>query len=139
MNDEGNAWEEDIVRVFYHEELADTILKVPISRHGGDDFVSWMHDKHGQYTIRSAYNMARSAPFFAEQGRVGKGSASNLDAEMHLWKKIWAIQAPSKMKVVLWRIVHDCLPMGHQLVYRRIPANDSCMFCGQLSVQSICF
>jgi hypothetical protein len=81
MNDEGNAWEEDTVRVFFHETLSEGA----IGRHGEDDFVSWVHGKHGQYTVRSAYNKARSASFFAEQGRAGKGSASNRDSETSLY------------------------------------------------------
>jgi hypothetical protein len=44
---------------------------------------------------------------------------------------IWTIEAPSKMKIVLWRMAHDCLPTGQQLLHRHIPANDQCVFCGQ--------
>jgi hypothetical protein len=36
------------------------------------------------------------------------------------------------MKVVLWRMIHDCLPTGHQLNHRHIPADGGCVFCGQL-------
>uniref|UniRef100_A0A0E0B477 Uncharacterized protein n=1 Tax=Oryza glumipatula TaxID=40148 RepID=A0A0E0B477_9ORYZ len=32
---------------------------LPISRFGDEDFASWPHDKHGTYTVRSAYNLAR--------------------------------------------------------------------------------
>jgi hypothetical protein len=47
MNDEGLAWEEDIVRGFFHGELAETILRISISRGREADFVSWPHDKFG--------------------------------------------------------------------------------------------
>nr|XP_051190739.1 uncharacterized protein LOC127304068 [Lolium perenne] len=40
MNDRGTAWEEDSVRAFFHEELADKILGVPISRLGGEEFLA---------------------------------------------------------------------------------------------------
>jgi hypothetical protein len=35
------------------------------------------------------------------------------------------------MKIVLWRFIHNCLPTGFQLQHRHIPADDSCVFCGQ--------
>ncbi|KAE8772029.1 retrotransposon unclassified [Hordeum vulgare] len=35
------------------------------------------------------------------------------------------------MKVTLWRFAHDCLPCGHQLQKRKIPARTSCIFCNQ--------
>lgn len=31
------------------------------------------------------------------------------------WKKLWTIQCPNKMKIVLWRITHNCLPTGFLL------------------------
>jgi hypothetical protein len=57
------------VRAFFHEELANIILNIPISRRGGTDFVSWPYDKFGTYT--SAYNLARTVFFFDRQGNAG--------------------------------------------------------------------
>jgi hypothetical protein len=118
MNDEGTGWEVDTVRAFFHDELAEVILQIPISRNGGDDFISWPHDKHGQYTVKSAYNFARTANFFYSQGNAGRGANSDRAIEENNWKAVWSIQAPGKMKIVLWRIIQDCLPTGHQLTRR---------------------
>jgi hypothetical protein len=41
MNDGGTDWEVDTVRTFFHEELVNMIMHVPISRHGGTDFILW--------------------------------------------------------------------------------------------------
>ena len=42
------------------------------------------------------------------------------------------------MKIVLWRIAHDCLPTGQQLSIRHIPASDACCYCGRVeSVQHV--
>jgi hypothetical protein len=131
MNEEGTAWEEETIRAFFHNELATTILQIPISRHGGQDFVSWPHDKHGVYTIRSAYNLARAVEFFSDRSTAGKGSNSNVDLETKMWKAVWAIQAQNKMKITLWRIIHDCLPTGHQLQQRHIACDVGCVFCGR--------
>jgi hypothetical protein len=35
------------------------------------------------------------------------------------------------MKITTWRFAHDCLPCGHQLQKRHIPASSLCIFCGQ--------
>jgi hypothetical protein len=51
------------VRAFFHEELADKIFGVPISRIGGEDFVSWPFDKHGVYSVKSGYNLAKTSVF----------------------------------------------------------------------------
>jgi hypothetical protein len=51
MSDDGTGWEEDTVMAFFHDELAELILLILISRRLGADFVSWLHDKFGQYTV----------------------------------------------------------------------------------------
>jgi hypothetical protein len=130
MSGDGKGWEEDTVRAFFHDELAELILRIPISGRSGTDFVSWPHDKFGQYTVRSAYNLARTAAFFSRQGNARHGASSDTIAKEKVWKALWSIQAPGKMKVVLWRLVHDCLPTGHQLQRRLIPTDDICMLCG---------
>jgi hypothetical protein len=48
-----------------------------------------------------------------------------------MWKKLWNIKAPVKMKVTLWRMAHDCLPMGHQLHRQDIPAYVSYVICNR--------
>jgi hypothetical protein len=130
MSDDGTRWEEDTVRAFFHDELAELILRIPISRRLGADFVSWLHDKFWQYTVWSAYNLARTAAFYSRQGNARQGASSDTSANEKEWKALWSIQAPAKMKVVLWRLVHDCLPTGHQLQRHHIPDDDSCAFCG---------
>jgi ribonuclease HI len=35
------------------------------------------------------------------------------------------------MKITAWRFAHDCLPSGHQLQVRHVPASSDCFFCGR--------
>jgi hypothetical protein len=49
MNEADMGWEEDTVRAFFHEQLDEAILHIPISRLGVKDFISWPHDKFGQF------------------------------------------------------------------------------------------
>jgi hypothetical protein len=66
--------------------------------------------------------------FVSENGR---GEPSDQHEMSKLWKRLWAIKAPPKMKIILWRMAHDCLPTGAQLKYRHIHAPDACCFCGR--------
>jgi hypothetical protein len=125
------AWDMDKVQTFFPEPMVHAITQIPISRLGGDDFVSWPHARLGIYTVRSAYNMARSAAFFSKRGASGHGETSDRTSDEKGWKAIWAVNSPNKMKIVMWRMAHDCLPTGAQLQRRRIPAMDQCVFCGR--------
>jgi hypothetical protein len=127
------AWDVELVRTIFHEATADKVLQIPISRHGGDDYVSWPHARFGQYTVKSAYHLAREDRFAVTHSNSGQGfsSSAHTDADSKLWKKLWANKAPGKMIITLWRFAHDCLPCGHQLQKRSIPASTACVFCNQ--------
>jgi hypothetical protein len=91
LKEEGTGWEVDTVRAFFHEELANIILGIPISRRGSADFVSWPYDKFGIYTVKSAYNLARTASFFDRQGTAGRGASSDRKTDEKNWKAVWSI------------------------------------------------
>jgi hypothetical protein len=130
IDEDMGAWNVDRVQAIFEEDVASQILQVPISKFGGTDFVSWPHTKSGQYSVRSAYNYARTEEFHLFRSGSKTGLSSNTEETSLLWKKLWAITAPGKMKFTLWRFAHDCLPSGQQLVHRHIPAKDACVYCG---------
>lgn len=46
-----------------------------------------------------------------------------------LWKQVWKIRVPNKLKVFLWKALHDGLAVGENLA-RRIPhCNPQCPSC----------
>jgi hypothetical protein len=62
------------------EDLANKILQIPISRLGGDDFITWPH-KIGVYTVQSAYFLAcGDAALISRSGR-GRGMSSGKAVE----------------------------------------------------------
>jgi hypothetical protein len=122
------SWDVDLVRTIFVEDVANKILQVPISRHGGEDFASWPWTRYGQYTVRSAYHLARADRVATDQSKRGQGSSSVNSDNSKTWKRLWATKAPGKMKITLWRFAHDCLPCGHQLQKRHIPASPNCIY-----------
>jgi hypothetical protein len=130
LAEDHRSWDVDVVRSVFEEDVANLVLEIPISRRGGEDFLSWLLTKYGKYTVRSAYHLARNDKFFLDQSKKGRGSHSAMQDDSAHWKKLWAIKAPGKMKINLWRFAHDCLPSGSQMVRRHIPASAACGVCG---------
>jgi hypothetical protein len=130
IDDQTRSWIPETVYAFFDEETADQIMQIQICKEGGD-FVRWPYTKNGIYSVKSAYNFARSDKFFVSRSRHGGGSSSSAAIEDKNWKMVWKINAPGKMKIQLWRFAHDCLPSGVELVRRHIPASDACIFCGR--------
>jgi hypothetical protein len=121
MQESGGQWKKKSVRDLFPEEISEKILSIPTSSEGCNDFPSWPHTKSGTYSVKSAYNLARSKLFWISRSNIGKGASSNQVTMEKAWKKLWAIKCPDKMKVVLWRMAHNCLPTGTQLQVRSIP------------------
>jgi hypothetical protein len=117
IDEENSCWIPETVNAFFDSKTAEYIMRIQISRHGGD-FVRWPHTKHGLYTVRSAYNLVRAEGFFVERSRRGRGTSSAVANDEKHWKNIWKINAPGKMKIHLWRFAQDCLPSGVQMQRR---------------------
>jgi hypothetical protein len=109
-----HTWDADLIRSIFYEDTAAKILRVPIIRLGGEDFVSWPYTHFGVYTVRSAYNLARTDQFRADRNQNGNGSSSVTVGDTKAWKKLWSDKVPGKMKITYWRFAHNCLPSGSQ-------------------------
>jgi hypothetical protein len=131
LDEDTGEWIPETIHAFFDQETAAKILQVQVCRREGEDFARWPYDKHGCYTVRSAYNLARSESFYLTRGCRGRGLSSHHCEEGKSWKAIWKIQAPNKMKIHLQRFAHDCLPSGVQMIRRQIPTTDACVFSGR--------
>jgi hypothetical protein len=124
-----HSWDESVVRSIFSEEVARKVLQIPISCRGDNDFISWPHSRFGTYTVRSAYHLARSEEALVSRSKSGRGMSSDTLADTTLWKSLWAVHAPGKMRITLWRFAHNCLPTGQQLQRRHVPATSACIHC----------
>ena len=70
LDGDHGGWDPDVVRSDFEEEVASSILLIPISRFGDDDFVSWPHSKFGMYTVRS--NMVRMSEVLQHHSCSGR-------------------------------------------------------------------
>ena len=81
--------------------------------------------------VKPAYIMAKSEAVHLKASVTGKGESSDQVCSAKEWKRLWSIKAPPKMKIVLWRFAHNCLPTGQKLRTRNIPAYDLYCHCGR--------
>ncbi|KAL0396908.1 UNVERIFIED_CONTAM: putative mitochondrial protein [Sesamum calycinum] len=70
----------------------------------------WHHTHNGLFSVRSAYHVALS---LAHQPLP---SSSNLASPV--WKTIWKANVPSKIRVFIWKVAHNALPTGRNLLQK---------------------
>ena len=86
------------------------------------DYLVWPLSPDGSYTIKTAYHMLASEVLNSSPSS-SSGMAGNV------WKRIWKIRTPQKIKHFIWRAVKDSLPTKQNLVRRQIPVDETCSFC----------
>lgn len=75
-----------------------------------DDCVAWHFDQKGTFSVKSAYHVLEDDAEISRVRQRGESStpSRNRDAG-NLWKKIWSLPRPSKIKQFLWRVAHNSL------------------------------
>nr|POF26930.1 hypothetical protein CFP56_37702 [Quercus suber] len=65
----------------------------------------------------------------SEEDMKDSPSSSNLSPTKRIWKGIWSLKTPNKVKTLLWRAGTDSLPSKASLLKRKVVCNDLCSEC----------
>ena len=84
MSVDRSLWDENIVRALLHNNIVEKIMEIPLSSEGDPDFASWPHCKSGTYTVRSAYNLARTTKF----GRIAASQGVDRQLTKLHWRRV---------------------------------------------------
>jgi hypothetical protein len=60
----------------------------------------------------------------------GRAGASDVEIMQKQWSELWHIKVPSNVRVFLWRLAKQYLPMNDVRCHRRMAETDSCQLCG---------
>ena len=85
------------------------VRRIQVYEEGVEDTLIWPLTNDGEYSVRSAYRMLVSAEALLMP------SSSSLDNNGLVWKKIWKIRIPNKIRHLIWRVAKDSLPIKQNL------------------------
>ena len=84
----------------------------------------WLHNRKGVYSVRSGYYIARRVMRKDDWAESSRGSGG-----LQIWKKLWKLRVPNKIKVFGWRTCHEILPTCVNLARRKILSDPMCHCC----------
>ncbi|KAM2152029.1 hypothetical protein ACFX1R_046399 [Malus domestica] len=64
-------------------------------------------------------------------GRKGRGATSEYRMNNSMWKKIWTLQVPNKIKFFIWKCCNDALAVRHNLQRRHMRVENICGVCNK--------
>lgn len=82
------------------------------------DMVAWVRTTHGQYNAKSSYYLWHERNIRATEVTQSNG-----------WGKIWKLSLPHKIKVFLWRVCGNTIPVRIRLHNRGVNVPTVCPIC----------
>lgn len=106
------------------------ILSIPLSMTGMEDKYIWARTTSGNFSVKSAYVIAKEWVQSRRAMDSGRGQSSGVPEDAGFWKRIWQMKAPMKIKMFIWRCLHGIVPVNVALAQRKIPVDPVCPLCG---------
>ena len=113
-----SLWDEDILADLFNERDRRLIMQIPLCNGIKPDSWFWFGDKKGEYTVKSGYRRLLSS-----RNVISLGGTSGL------WKTIWGLEVPNKVKNFIWRAIVNCLPTKLALKRKHIDISEIGSIC----------
>ena len=114
-------WNVDLVRATFLPFKAETILRIPLSHSMHEEKIIWLGNSRGEFTVKNAYHIAHN---LIEANKDGECSSGN--PYKSLWKRLWHLNLPAKVKIFAWRVCANGLPTMENIYSRGICNNRGC-------------
>ena len=122
INGDTRQWDHGLIDGLFYPQEAELIKSIPLSRCVAEDTLFWPFTSNGVYTSKSDYR------FLKAETQV-EWDEDQMAHDKVLWRTIWSLQVPNKIKNLVWRACRNSLPTKENLVRRTIienPTYDRC-------------
>jgi ribonuclease HI len=123
IDDDTRWWNIPLVEAIFNVEESRIICSLPICPGSQVDKMVWGAAKNGQFTVRSAYHVAK------EIGERYIGGSSEERSNTSLWKRIWKLDGPKVVKLFIWQACNNILPTYENLFKRKVVSDALCPIC----------
>ncbi|XP_062013785.1 uncharacterized protein LOC133730151 [Rosa rugosa] len=117
------VWNVTLLSELFPAYIVQKILTLPLSPRVHEDRWIWGADKKGQFTVKSAYHVARN--------RILDDVSSISNPSATLWRQLWKAQVPSNVKICAWKAASNILPTRGRLSERGVDIDTQCPLCDE--------
>lgn len=121
-----HCWRRDLIMTTFRCEDAKAICRIPLSWRRVTDSIIWLHNRNEGYSVKSGYHVARQVLKNENWAESSRGS----DVKK-VWKGLWKLKVPKKIKTFGWRACDGILPTWFTLAKRKIIGDNVCLICTQ--------
>uniref|UniRef100_A0A803NJJ8 Uncharacterized protein n=1 Tax=Cannabis sativa TaxID=3483 RepID=A0A803NJJ8_CANSA len=121
--DQHRQWDLTAVSSNFGQAEIDRILSIPLSIFPSEDALIWNGTTSGNYMVKSGYYFATS---LAEHQDAGSTYVYE-----NWWSKFWKLKLPSKLRIFVWKVFHNAIPVAAELHRKHIANTPYCPLCKQ--------
>ncbi|KAL6574838.1 hypothetical protein OROMI_012123 [Orobanche minor] len=122
----GLGWDRELLNCVFWKCDIEAILQIPISRGLPTDIRRWALSRNGHYNVKTAYYSARD---LKQRKAARAASCSNYVGRN--WAFVWKLDIPNKLRIFLWCLLRNSLPVMQNLERRNLHVNNICPLCLQ--------
>ena len=123
INHVDRCWKVTKIDSLFLPEEAATIKAIPLSLFDRDDLPFWPYTRDGVLSVKSCYQL------LMEQDESKLLDTSNGGVNSNVWKAMWRLHVPNRVKSLVWRAGTNSLPTRVNLVQRQILTEAVCLDC----------
>jgi hypothetical protein len=87
--------------------------------------VAWHYENSGYFSVRSAYRLGMQI----EHDLGSSSSSAAPDGDRVVWKQLWKLPIPPKVRVFAWRLALEGLATNEKRKYRHVARSARCEIC----------
>ncbi|CAA7061632.1 unnamed protein product [Microthlaspi erraticum] len=130
LNDHTKEWDKVKIQETIPHYMKE-ILAIRPSRQGAPDSFIWLPTKSGEYSVQTGYHIAMAM--------MTDPDLQQEQPQINWMQDIWLAKCSPKMKVFLWKVVQEAIPLGENLLNRGLIDNACCIHCGDLETTNHLF
>ena len=115
-------WEVGLLQGLFSSQEVELIMSIPLCRTYVEDKLIWPYTASGTYSVQSGYKFLAST-------ETDQNTTVNPSFDGGIWKLIWSLSVPNKVRNFLWRTCKEALLVKKNLKRRRIIEDDTCDHC----------
>ena len=125
LNATTQQWDRAKIQSLFHDSTRSDIFLLKLGPPRSRDKLCWNENKSKTFLVRTAYQIT------VKLLNPPSGEHSNARQDVRMWKTLWSLNTPPKVRNFIWRASSDILPTRVNLLCRKIQVDPRCTLCGQ--------
>lgn len=105
FNPDSRCWDSELLDGLFVPHEASMIKSIPIGQSNVEDKLFWPFVKSGVYSVKSGYQ------FLLKDTPLNDWSQPDPMQTKEVWKDIWSLNVPPKVRNFLWRACKEAIPV----------------------------